>query len=432
MACCQQSGRRLIGALLATVAFVWILCGVASEAGAKRPYKRHYTSQESRKRRTQYNRYARNLSSAHRRWKVNKDRISKLKKSSFWNRRPYQFATPLIVDDSLYVGVDAGVFYAYQVPRGKKLWKFETEGPVQGKAAYQAGAVFVGDAKGVFYALGAEDGSLRWKAKLDTEILATPLVVAGRVYVSTMSGRLYAMDAGSGAEYWHTDPDDREFGFAVRRSAAPAYDNGLIYQGTSTGELRAIRESDGQVAWVRRLGDIREMVYDVDCTPLLYEGRLYTATADGALYALDPATGTTEWVSEAGGVNDVHAHQGRLLSTGEGSLYSVDPGTGMVFWQQDLERPALSSPAVGDGFIAVVSTIDKIYIIESDTGDIAFERYVRKGSLGDPVVAGDRVFVLSNSGRLFSFKVTKRKPKEKNSRERKKVEAEAEVEQEEE
>ncbi|MFA4971655.1 MAG: PQQ-binding-like beta-propeller repeat protein [bacterium] len=408
-------GKRTHLTTAMSVALAAAICAFALSSAAiaeHQPYKRHFTSQESQRRNEQ--RRASGLTGeAPRRWKVSKDRISSLKKSSFWNKKPYQFSTPLVADGKLFIGADAGRFYAFALPRAKKLWEIRTEGPVQSRAEYSEGSVFVGDAKGVFYSLNAEDGAVRWSQKLDTEILAAPLVAGSRVYVSTMSGRLYALDAGSGSEHWHTDTSEREFGFSVRRAAAPVYSNGLIYQGTSTGDIRAIRESDGSIAWVRKLGNMREMVYDVDSTPLLYENRLYTASADGALYALNPGSGSVDWTSEGGGVGDIRVHEGRLYSSGGGSLYALDPATGKIFWQQDLEKPAISSPAAGQGFIAVVSTTDKIFIIESETGDIAYERFVKKGSFGDPFVHENKVYMLSNSGKLYSFKVERRHEKEK-------------------
>lgn len=387
-------------------------------ASARKYPKRHFTAQESRKRRTQYRSdelYG--VSDAWRRFKVKKDRISKLKKSSFWNKRPFQFSTPLVVGDKLFVGCDAGVFYAFEVPREKRLWKFETEGPVQSEAAYANNTVYFGDGKGIFYALDAENGEQKWTAILDTEVLAAPLILGSTIYIPTMSGRMYALDAATGAEFWHTPPDEKEFGFSIRRSSSPTAGLGLIFQGTATGDVRALRQSDGTKVWETRLGSPQNRVYDVDSKPLLHEGQLFAASADGLLYSLNPSNGSVNWVSDAGGANDIVYKNGRIYSSGGPNLYCIDPATGLVFWSQDFEKPYMSSPAAGDGFIVIVSTIDKIYIVESATGDIAYERYVRKGSLGDPIVVDDRfVYVLSNSGRLFAFEVTRVEPKRKKSR----------------
>jgi outer membrane protein assembly factor BamB len=420
MAYSKRLHIRLSVVALSVLAAMVALSAAECHAAARKYPKRNFTSQESRGRPAQYRRdelYG--VSDAWRRFKVDKDRISKLKKSSFWNKRPFQFSTPLVVGERLFVGCDAGVFYAFRVPNEKRLWKFKTEGPVQSKPAFANGTVYFGDGKGIFYALDSETGEQKWTATLDTEILAAPLILGSTIYIPTMSGRMYALDAASGAEFWHTPPDEKEFGFSIRRSSSPTEGLGLIFQGTATGDMRALRQSDGSKVWETRLGSPQNRVYDVDSKPLLHEGQLFAASADGLLYSLNPSNGAVNWVSDAGGANDIIYKSGRIYSSGGSNLYCIDPGTGLIFWSQDFEKPYMSSPAAGDGFIAIVSTIDKIYIVESATGDIAYERYVRKGSLGDPIVVDDKyVYVLSNSGRLFAFEVTRVEPKQKK---RKKV-----------
>ncbi len=415
MVASKRINKGLSLACATILIFTYLIAYTAEANAAGKSQKRHYTSQESHQRSKKYRRGMRyGGSDAYKRFKVKKDKISKLKKSSFWNKRPYQFSTPLVADGRLFVGVDAGLFYAFDVERGKKLWKFKTKGSVQSKAAFFNATVFFGDAKGVLYALDAADGTVKWERPLDTEVLAAPLILGTRLYIPTMSGRLYALDTSTGVEYWHTAADEREFGFSIRRCATPVAGNGFIYQGTATGDVKAVSQADGHIAWVSKLGSRESQVYDVDSTPLLHEGRLFTASADGLLYSLNPADGSIEWTSDAGGVGDIIYKDGKLYSTGGGNLYALDPASGLIFWSQDFEKPAVSSPAAGDGFITVVSTIDKIYIVESASGDIVYERYIRKGSLGDPIVYDDEhIYVLSNSGRLFGFHVKRIEPKKK-------------------
>lgn len=353
--------------------------------------------------------------------------MEKLKKSTFWNHRPYQFASPLLVDNIVYVGCDAGFFYGIDASREKKLWKFKTGGPVHGRAAFADGEVYFGDTEGEVYALDAATGQKKWNVTLDSEIMATPLVIGSSLYVATMSGRLYALDRAGGTERWHTASDEREFGFSVREASSPIEVNGMIIVGTSTGELKAMRVSDGGVVWTTQLGNFQAQVYDVDSTPLYANGRLYAATADGALFCLDPQSGKVIWDSRAGGNGDLTFRDGRLYSTGKGSLYSIDPESGMIGWQQEFETGEISSPAAGDGFVAVVSTRDKFSIVESTSGDVAYERYVGKGSYGDPVISGNMVYLLDNTGRLYAFKVRKVEPKPERKK-GKKARAELQVE----
>ncbi len=412
MAFGKRLDRRLSLVFVAPLVFALSFAALSDDAfAAKQRASHHFTSQESHQRPEKYRSGSFKSTSA-RKFKVKTRRIASLKKSSFWNTRPYQFATPLVAGDRIFVGVDAGRFYAFDLEKGKQLWEFQTDGPVHSKAAYADGAVYVPDVEGRVYALDAGSGEKRWTATLDTDILATPYVEGNRLYVATMSGRLYALDISTGVELWHTDTDEKEFGFSVRRSSAPVAAGGVVLYGTSSGLLRAVRGSDGSQVWSRQLSEKKGQVYDVDSEPLLYNGKVYESTAEGTLSSIDLASGRIIWTVDAGGVNDPIAKDGRIYCTGGGSLYALDPDSGDIYWQQDLEVPEISSPVSNDNYIAVTSTREKIYLIDRDSGDIAYERYIGKGSYGDPIVSGDKVYLLGNTGKLFSFLIKEAEPKE--------------------
>lgn len=389
---------------------------VSGTAFARQKPKTHFLSWESLRRPEEYRRMMRTTPSP-RRFKVTRERVAFLKKTSFWNRRPYQFASPVVDGGKIFVGVDAGRFYSIDARMEEVLWEFKPEGPVHGKAAVSDGAVYFGDTKAFVYALDSETGQEKWRARLDTEILAAPLVAGDRVFVTDMSGRLYALDKNSGVEAWHTNPNDKNIGFSVRRSAAPVQTGGgLILSGSPSGLVVAYRASDGQIAWVRQLGDRQSRIYDVDSAPLVVGDKAYVASADGGTFCLESGTGRVVWSQGAGGANDIILHDGKIYASGGGVLSALDPETGDIFWQQDLETPEVSSPVAGEHHIGVVSTLDKFYVIDTETGDIGYDRYVGKGAFGDPVISGDFLYILSNKGKLYSFKIRELPPKKQRKK----------------
>jgi outer membrane protein assembly factor BamB len=403
----SQGIRRRRAAVVAAGLLVAVLALFAGSAGAMEAQRKRAPSSPESSLPKQY-RGEEPRPEASRLFRISRERVIKLKTSSFWNKRPYQFATPLVADERLYVGVDAGFVYAIGLDRGDRLWTFKAEGPIHSKPALSGDDLFIGDAKGIVYDLGAEKGEKRWSTALDSEILATPLPLGTTLYVTTMSGRLYALDASTGSERWHTDADEKEFGFSLRRAASPVAAGGFLILGTSGGFVKAVHASNGSVAWSKRLGDGRSQVYDVDSTPVASGGVLYAASADGTVASLSLQSGSVGWSTKAGGVGDLFLHEGRLYATGGGALYALDPGGGSIVWQHAFKAPELSSPAAADGFVAVVSTTDKIHIVDAATGDLAYSYYVKKGSLGDPTIGGDRVYVLSNAARLYVFRVQRR------------------------
>jgi outer membrane protein assembly factor BamB len=405
---------RLIGAV---AVFLFTSVVIFSEgiiatgkAYAAQRYNPHVLSWESLKSPESLKRWQKYRQSD-RRLAVSKAGVIKLKKSSFFNTKPFQFSTPTYADSMIFVGVDAGVFYGIRADHLKKMWKYKTEGPVQAASSVEDNVVYFGDIKGHAYALSTSDGGEIWKTTLDAPILVAPLLLHDRVYFATDSGRLIALNKTSGEEIWHTDPIEKSVGFAIKGASSPVSSNGVILFGTSTGILVAYREN-GDLAWVKQLAERQGMFTDLDSKPLIVDGRIYVDSADQKVFCLDQNRGSVLWsTSEIGGANNLFLDSNRLYATGAGVLASVDATNGNIIWKQDFETPEVSAPAVNQGIVAVVSTKDKLYLVDDQTGDILFDRYVKGGSFGDPIFIDNHLYLISNTGRLYSFVVREKPPK---------------------
>lgn len=403
----SHRNRVIVIALATVLACVFVAPPCVAQV-SKRP-KRHFLSWESTNAHHRMRKW-KELTRPEREFKVKKHKMVRLKRPSLFNRRPVQFATPVVEGDFLYVGNNTGWFYGVDTTRNKKVWKVQADGGIESQAVADGNRVYIGDIKGNAYAFDGESGELVWKTSLENEIMGAPLLVGSIVYFVTLSGRLFALDRSTGMERWHTDAMERQVGFTVRRQSTPIYYQGNIIFGTSRGTLVSYFE-DGSIAWVRMLGDPSAQVMDVDSRPLLIADRLYAASADGSLYCLDPDNGNIIWSVEAGGPNDLLFHDGMLFATGGGRIFAIDPDSGTLIWEQDFETAEISSPAGGKGFIAVVDTVAKLYLVDSKNGDLVYDRYIRKGSYGDPIVVGDRLYVLSNTSRMFTFEIHEKKKK---------------------
>ncbi len=376
----------------------------------------HLTSHESIRYR-EMSRKWRKLQQTDRRVKVNKLAVLRLKKSSFFDTKPFQFSIPIANQDMLFVGVDAGVFYGIDAQELKKVWKYETQGPVQAPAAVKNNVVYFGDIDGYVYALNADNGQEIWKQPLGDTVLARPIIYQDRVYFVTNSSRLFCLNISNGQEIWHTDSYGKNIGFKVRGGSSPVLYEKLILFGNARGMIMAY-QLDGSLAWVRQLGDRTALVSDLDSKPLIAQGCVYVATADHRVFCLDPhSSGQVKWAVEGiGGVNDLLLAKDKLYISGGSIIAAATPDQGYLLWEQDLEVPGISSPAIGENVVAVAATKGRFYLVDPLTGDILFSRYIRGGgSFSDPLFVKDKLVLLSNSGRLYFFEVKEKPPKKKKS-----------------
>jgi len=409
----QRINIRLVAFFIAAI-FVFPVfffkTGAVSLWASEKP-KTHLSSNESLRSREKYRDW-REQRKGSRRATVKKIGSVKLKKSTFWNKKPFQFSTPLVTDSMLFIGVDAGFFYGVDANKVKKRWQYKTEGAVHSQAGIEGDVVYFGDEKGYAYALSSADGHEIWKTFVDYPILTTPLLISDRIYYVTDTGRLIALRKDTGTEVMRSETIDKNIGFSVKRASSPVWTNGIILFGTSTGTLMAMREN-GNVAWVKQLGDRQQMVYDLDNRPLVDGGRIYVATADRNVFCVDQSGGNIIWSTpETGGVNDLIIGDGKLYATGSGILSAINPSDGSVIWEQDFEIPEISSPASSNRIIAVATASGgKLYLVDDEKGDIMYERAIKGGSFGDPTFVGDRLYIITNTGKLYGFLVKERPAK---------------------
>jgi len=404
--------RKITPAVISSAIVFACLLLLIPELQAK-PYQ-HLTSHDSIMYRDSSSKW-RKMQQSDRRVKVDKLDVIRLKKTSFWSSKPFQFSIPTIAESMIFVGVDAGVFYGIDVKKFKKVWDYKTQGPIQAQATAKDGVVYFGDIDGYVYALSSADGKQVWKETLGDPILAEPLVDQDRVYFVTNSSRLFCLNKTTGQEIWHTDAYDNNIGFRVRRGSSPVLYQNLILFGNARGMLMAYR-TDGSLGWVRQLGDRTALVSDLDSRPIITKDCIYVATADRHVFCLDPdQNGQVKWaMDDVGGVNDLLLTQDTLYISGDSVLAAATAAQGNLLWEQDLEVPGISSPAIGANVVAVAATKGRFYLLDPLTGDIVFSRYIRGGgSFSDPLFVDDNLVLLSNSGRLYFFKIKEKPPKKK-------------------
>lgn len=329
--------------------------------------------------------------------------VVKLRANSLSNKRPFQFAAPVTDGETVFVGVHRGVFYAVHARRGKKLWRFHTQGPIHARAALAGDRVFVPDAKGFVYALNKKDGRLEWRTEVGSEIMSAPLVHENKLYIVTLAKELAALNLSDGTLLWKRSVGSRDSGFTVRGSADPVFIGGNLLVGYSDGTLVAHDPESGSVRWTKNLGDRIRDFHDVDSTLVVSGSLAYLTSADGKLFALNPNDGSIVWQAQSGGANEVAVADSFLYVTADGVVSCFKAESGQILWEQDLQVPGLSSPAVYGPWLVVAATQGKMFFLDRNTGDIVNFWHVKGGSFSDPLLDGQWLYLLSNSARLYRF-----------------------------
>lgn len=295
-------------------------------------------------------------------------------------------ATPIVVEETIFIGDYSGRFQAIDRRAGRVVWTYDTGAAVRepnldidlgilGSATVADDFVFLGDATATVHALDANTGELRWKRKIDKQpaacIWSSPLVAADTLYVGVGSvakepgfrGSVVALDAATGAERWRT--------FAVEGEAdgggifaVPAIDleRGLLYVGTQNAysptpapygnptSLLALDIATGEQQWVFAAppgGGPDAPTEDVgfSASPNLFIGRIFgheraligCGQKSGIFWLLDRETGEFIWRTEVsppgflGGMEGTSAVAGTVIVVPATDWSDVDgPASGLV------------------------------------------------------------------------------------------------------
>jgi outer membrane protein assembly factor BamB len=201
---------------------------------------------------------------------------------------------------------------------------------------------------GVYDATGvAKFSQVKWKFHTAGQVISSPAVSGGVVFVGSTDGNLYAIDRESGALTW-------KFETKNRITSSPAVSDSLVYFGAYDGIFYAVDAASGQLKWKFQTGGERRfsakhihgaqpaaetMPDPWDCylsSPVVWHGAVYFGSGDGSVYALNAASGALNWKFKTGDV--VHASpaiaDGTLfIGSWDSYFYALDAARGKEKWR---------------------------------------------------------------------------------------------------
>ena len=212
------------------------------------------------------------------------------------------------------------------------------------------GSMFRGNPEhsGVYQAAGVPKfNQVKWKFHTAGEVISSPAVSGGVVFVGSTDGNLYAVNQESGLLKW-------KFEAKSRISSSPAVSGGLVFFGAYDGNFYAVDVARGELRWKFKTGGERRfaathlhgstpvaetMPDPWDCylsSPVVWQGTVYFGSGDGNVYALEAASGSLKWKFKTGDV--VHASpaiaDGKLfVGSWDSYFYALDAASGKEQWR---------------------------------------------------------------------------------------------------
>ncbi len=313
-------------------------------------------------------------------------------------------------------------------------WKFHTRGRVIASPAVVNGGVYVGSTDGNFYAIDAGSGLLKWKFETNAWEVSSPAVVGGVVYFLSYDGHPYALDAAIGRVKWKfATGGERHYAGTHLHYLQPAVESmpdpwdfylssptvwkGIVYFGSSDGNVYALEADSGELKWKFKTGDV------VHSSPAIADGTLYIGSWDTYLYALDAASGNEKWRFKTGEDPVAHNHVGIQSSVAvmdgviyfgsrDSYAYAVDAATGKQIWKFSTGGSWVNnSMVVHDGKAYFATSIPGfMHAVDAKTGTSVLDLPTGTPVFASMALAGGMLYLGNFGGKLTAIDVKSQKP----------------------
>ena len=324
-------------------------------------------------------------------------------------------ARPIVYDGRVYTLDAAGRVSAFSATSGGRAWRVSLapssekahEGYGGGLAAAN-GRLFAATGFGTVLALDPRSGKKVWEKNVGVPIRASPTVDGGKVFVATTEGRLHCFSEADGTELWSFRGLPERTSILSNPSPAVAGDTVVVPY--PSGDLVAVRISDGQSIWSESLARTRtrSSLASLSDTsrPAIAGGTVYAVGHAGRMIATSAGSGERLWSLNVPGTETPWvAGDSIYVVDVRGQLMSLTRQDGKIRWTVKLSgAKTWSGPVLAGGRLWLTSNKGHLVSVDPTTGRVMATRNLGAPIYIAPVVAGGRMYILTDTARLIALR----------------------------
>lgn len=345
---------------------------------------------------------------------------------------------PIVVNDRVFVLDAEAKVSSFNAENGDLIWRaelapelkerfrlremFRRTGAAEigfgGGVAFDQGRVFVTSGFGFVAALDAITGEEQWRVETSAPVRTPPTAHRGLVFFTTNTNEFMALDQATGENRWTFQSFEETARFLS--SASPAAAGDLVVAPFSSGELVAFIADTGRAMWEETLARQSRLtalssLNDIAGSPVIDRGLVFVVSHGGRLAAIDIRSGRPVWETTVASLQMPWVAGDYLfIISVDGELACISRSDGGVIWVSQLPRYenekkrkgriTWAGPVLAGDHLVLVSNDREIIKVSPLTGEIIERAKIKGGSVVAPVIANEKLFILTEGGRLIAMR----------------------------
>ena len=249
----------------------------------------------------------------------------------------------------------------------------------------------------------------KWEFHSDANVISTPAYLDGKVIFGNSTGMVQALSAETGKVIWSYNTEGGIF-------SSPAVSGKSLIFGSGDGNIYALDAASGKLNWKAKTE------HSVLGSPVVENGLVYIGGSDGKFRALDAETGSEKWVFKGltgPVVSTPLLYEGQVIfGAWDKNLYALDKESGNLNWKWNngspnrMFSPAMVIPVAHEDVIYIVAPDRYLTAIDAKSGETLWrtnEATVRE-SLGISE-DGKRLFGKTMNDEVVIFEANREEPK---------------------
>ncbi|NOR90811.1 MAG: PQQ-binding-like beta-propeller repeat protein [Anaerolineales bacterium] len=300
--------------------------------------------------------------------------------------------SPMVYEDTVYVGCYDNNLYALDKQTGEFQWKYATEGGITGKPAAEDGVIFIGSEDGRLYALTANRGSLVWTYYAEGPIRSSPTLSEGHIFVGSDDRQLHVVNQMNGRRAWRVEANDAIW-------STPFVQDELVYFGSESGDFYCYNFK-GELKWRKKAKR------GITSSAIIVDDIVYYGSRDWTMYAIDSENGWQIWRFRMRGatISSPSFSDGLLfIGCGDNNIYCVDAKHAREIWRYETDHQVTGSPVPHDGSIYCGSVDGSVYCLDLKTGRLRWRFHSDAPITGTPVISDNVLYIGSTDHKMYAL-----------------------------